>query len=259
MNILTEKEINIKSLEKEIYDYACKLAAKAFSNYLEALDQELMKSRDKGLLRHKGHRKTCIKTLMGEVEYSRAVYQVMDSEYEKKFVYLLDEYERYILFIVSLFFAALGVTITKRGELGVSPISSIPNVMISRIDSLSLGMWCMSYVPVSNYAVRILLVLGGIVTLGFGVALSVIANVIMNSGEAFVKAVSDKSGIRFGNIKIGFDVGCVIFSILLSLFLFDGKIIGTREGTILTALLTGLIVNFFVKRISSPIDNMLSD
>lgn len=259
MNILTEKEINIKSLEKEIYNYACKLAAKAFSNFLEALDQELMKSRDKGLLRHKGHRKTCIKTLMGEVEYSRAVYQVMDSEYEKKFVYLLDEYERYILFIVSLFFAALGVTITKRGELGVSPISSIPNVMFSRIDSLSLGMWCMPYVPVSNYAVRILLVLGGIVTLGFGVALSVIANVIMNSGEAFVKAVSDKSGIRFGNIKIGFDVGCVIFSILLSLFLFDGKIIGTREGTILTALLTGLIVNFFVKRISSPIDNMLSD
>lgn len=92
MNILTENEINIKSLEKEIYDYACKLAAKAFSNFLEALDVELMKNRDKELLRHKGHRKTCIKTLMGEVEYSRAVYQVMDNECEKKFVYLLDEY-----------------------------------------------------------------------------------------------------------------------------------------------------------------------
>ena len=92
MNILTENEINIKSLEKEIYDYACKLAAEAFANYLESLDQELMKSRDKELLRHKGHRKTCIKTLMGEVEYSRTVYQVMDNECEKKFVYLLDEY-----------------------------------------------------------------------------------------------------------------------------------------------------------------------
>ena len=88
MNILTENEINIKSLEKEIYDYACKLAAKAFSNFLEILDQELMKSRDKGLLRHKGHRKTCIKTLMGEVEYSRAVYQVMDNESEKKFGFI---------------------------------------------------------------------------------------------------------------------------------------------------------------------------
>ena len=92
MNILTENEINIKSLEKEIYDYACKLAAKAFSNFLEALDFELMKNRDKGLFRNKGTRKTCIKTLMGEVEYSRTVYQVMDNECEKKFVYLLDEY-----------------------------------------------------------------------------------------------------------------------------------------------------------------------
>ena len=92
MNILTENEINIKSLEKEIYDYACRLAAKTFANYLESLDQELMKSRDKELLRHKGYRKTCIKTLMGEVEYSRTVYQVMDNEREKKFVYLLDEY-----------------------------------------------------------------------------------------------------------------------------------------------------------------------
>lgn len=92
MNILTENEINIKSLEKYFYDCGCRLAAEAFANYLQSLDGELMKSRDKELLRHKGHRKTCIKTLMGEVEYSRAVYQVMDNECEKKFVYLLDEY-----------------------------------------------------------------------------------------------------------------------------------------------------------------------
>lgn len=92
MNILTENEINIKSLEKYFYDCGCRLAAEAFANYLQALDRELMKNRDKELLRHKGHRKTCIKTLMGEVEYSRAVYQVMDNECEKKFVYLLDEY-----------------------------------------------------------------------------------------------------------------------------------------------------------------------
>lgn len=92
MNILTENEINIKSLEKYFYDCGCRLAAEAFANYLQALDQELMKNRDKEVLRHKGHRKTCIKTLMGEVDYSRAVYQVMDGTSEKKFVYLLDEY-----------------------------------------------------------------------------------------------------------------------------------------------------------------------
>lgn len=32
MNILTENEINIKSLEKNFYDYGCKLAAEAFAN-----------------------------------------------------------------------------------------------------------------------------------------------------------------------------------------------------------------------------------
>lgn len=209
--------------------------------------------------------------------------------------------KRYVLFIISLFFAAFGVAITKRGELGVSPISSVPNVMSSYMDALSLGtwliiwnciliagqvlilkkdfqiiqllqlplsflfgvftdfgVWCMSYVSNDSYAVRMLLVLAGIVTLGFGVSLSVIANVIMNSGEAFVKAISDKSGMQFGNVKIGFDVGCVVIALVLSWFLFDGAIVGTREGTILTALFTGVIVNFFVKRISAPVNSVLS-
>ena len=92
MNILTENEINIKSLEKNFYECGCKIAAEAFKNWLQELDEELMNSRDKDVFRHKGYRKTCIKTLMGEVEYSRAVYQVMDNSSEKKFVYLLDEY-----------------------------------------------------------------------------------------------------------------------------------------------------------------------
>lgn len=33
--------------------------------------------------------------------------------------------KRYLLLVVSLFFSALGVAITKHGELGVSPISCI--------------------------------------------------------------------------------------------------------------------------------------
>lgn len=37
--------------------------------------------------------------------------------------------KRYILFIISLFFSAIGVAFTKHGELGVSPISSVANVM----------------------------------------------------------------------------------------------------------------------------------
>lgn len=47
----------------------------------------------------------------------------------------------YALFIISLFISALGVAITKKGELGVSPISSVANVMSLKFTALSLGNW----------------------------------------------------------------------------------------------------------------------
>lgn len=208
--------------------------------------------------------------------------------------------KRYTLFIISLFFSALGVAVTKHGELGVSPISSVANVLSCKYVSLSLGvwliiwncililgqviilrkdfkviqllqiplsflfgyftdfgMWCVSFIPVNNYIVRLVLVVTGVVILAFGISLSVIANVIMNSGEAFVKAISDKSNKNFGNIKIGFDICCVIIAIIMSLILFQGKIIGTREGTIISALITGLFVKFFTNIIEKPINSIL--
>ena len=48
---------------------------------------------------------------------------------------------RYVLFMISLFFSALGVAFTKKGELVVSPISSVANVLSIRFDALSLGNW----------------------------------------------------------------------------------------------------------------------
>lgn len=208
--------------------------------------------------------------------------------------------KRYLLFVISLFFAALGVAFTKRGELGVSPISSVANVMSYRFTFFSLGtwliiwnccliigqiiilrkefqliqllqiplsflfgwftdfgMWIVSFIPMNSYIIRITMVVIGIIILGFGVSLSVIANVIMNSGEAFVKAVSDKMNKEFGNVKIGFDVLCVILSLVLSLVFFDFTIVGTREGTIISALLTGMVVKFFCSKLKEPLDAVL--
>lgn len=209
-------------------------------------------------------------------------------------------FKRYILLIISLFFSALGVAITKRGELGVSPISSVANVLSYQFSALSLGtwliiwnciliagqviilrknfrliqllqiplsflfgyftdfgVWCASFIPANNYPIRLILVIAGVIILGFGVSLSVIANVIMNSGEAFVKAISDTLDKNFGNIKIAFDISCVIIAIILSLLFFDLKIIGTREGTIIAAVFTGIVVKFFTKRLQNPLTNLL--
>ena len=210
--------------------------------------------------------------------------------------------KRYLLFIISLFISAEGIALTRHAELGVSPISSIANVVSYKLPSLSFGvllilwncililgqiivlrkdfkpvqllqvplsvlfgifvdfgMWSVSFIPAGIYPVRLALVAAGTIVLGFGISLSVTANVIMNSGEAIVKAVSDKYGTNFGMTKITLDVSYVIIAVILSLIFFDFKIVGTREGTVIAALTTGLVVNFFYKRVNRPVSSLLCD
>ena len=215
---------------------------------------------------------------------------------------LKETIKRYLLFIISLFISAEGIALTRHAELGVSPISSIANVVSYKLPSLSFGvlliiwncililvqiivlrkdfnpvqllqvplsvlfgifvdfgMWSVSFIPAGIYPVRLALVAAGTIVLGFGISLSVTANVIMNSGEAIVKAVSDKYGTNFGRTKIVLDVSYVIVAVILSLIFFDFKIVGTREGTVIAALTTGLVVNFFYKRVNRPVSSLLCD
>lgn len=208
--------------------------------------------------------------------------------------------KRYIVFIIGLFFAGIGVAFTKRSDLGVSPISSVANVMSIKFPVMSMGswliiwncvlilaqiiilrrdfklyqllqiplsflfglftdfgMWCVSFIPVSNYAVQLILLFIGIIILAFGISLSVIANVIMNSGEALVKAISDKTHFEFGYVKVGFDVFCVISSVILSVMFFGGRIMGTREGTIISAVCTGIVIKFITKYIRGSVEKII--
>lgn len=209
--------------------------------------------------------------------------------------------KRYVLLMLGLFFSAVGVAFSRHGELGVSPISSVANVLSFRFSALTLGTWLIiwncvlilgqiillrkkfqliqflqipvsflfgwftdlgmmivSILPADTYLLRLLMVFIGIVVLGFGISLSVIANVVMNSGEAFVKAISDTTHKDFGTVKIGFDVACVILALVLSLIFFNFTIVGTREGTIISALCTGIVVKFFNKRLA-PLDRLLTE
>jgi hypothetical protein len=89
--IVLDNEITFNSLEKEIYNIACNMACNVLTQVLEDIDKKISKDRDKKEYRHKGNRKTTLKTLMGEVTFSRAVYENIDSEGNKRFVYLLDK------------------------------------------------------------------------------------------------------------------------------------------------------------------------
>lgn len=89
--ILSEKEINFNDLEKEIFGIGCEVARNILRAILLAMDKDIAESRDKGKYRHKGYKATSLKTLMGEVEYRRAVYEETLVSGEKACVYLLDE------------------------------------------------------------------------------------------------------------------------------------------------------------------------
>ena len=89
--MIKELGITFKELEEKIFNHHCRLAREDTQELLEAYDKYLMESRDKALYRNKGRRQTTVKTVYGEVTYSRTVYEVVGEDGLKRFVYLLDE------------------------------------------------------------------------------------------------------------------------------------------------------------------------
>ena len=89
--IVKEKKISFKTLEKKIFEEACKLASEHTKIILENYDDILSKERDTSKYRNKGKRKTSIRTVYGDVEYERRVYQTRLRDGTKAHVYLLDE------------------------------------------------------------------------------------------------------------------------------------------------------------------------
>lgn len=80
-----EKEVQFYELEKKVYNLVCELGCTIIKQILENQDNQLMEKRDKKEYRHKGYRTNTIKTVMGEIEYKRAMYKT-----EKGHIFLLD-------------------------------------------------------------------------------------------------------------------------------------------------------------------------
>ncbi len=89
--IVEEKLVSFKTLEQKIYKYICTYGAELTRIVLEKYDDELAEGRDRKAYRDKGKRGTTIKTVYGEVCYSRRVYEKKGEGGEKRYVYLLDE------------------------------------------------------------------------------------------------------------------------------------------------------------------------
>lgn len=81
----------------------------------------------------------------------------------------------------------------------------------------------------------------GCIVMSLGIYLEVLADVIMLPGEAFVRALSRRTGRGFGNIKVCFDSLLTIIAALTALCAF-GRLNGVGGGTVFSALAVGQLV-----------------
>lgn len=111
------------------------------------------------------------------------------------------------------------------------------------------GVWAVQGITCNHYLQQWLVCLIGIFLVAMGVSLEVKAGVVVLAGEGVVLAICKVIPVKFGYMKVGFDVTLVAIACVLS-FVFTGRLQGVREGTVAAALLVGLIAKQLGKMLS---------
>lgn len=101
-------------------------------------------------------------------------------------------------------------------------------------------------IPMPNYGFELFYTIIGVFMTGFGIFLQVKASLITLPGEGIVLAVSKVTKIEFPKCKVAFDSIQGLTGAAISLIAMGG-LFGVREGTILSALFVGVVVNVFNK------------
>lgn len=148
-----------------------------------------------------------------------------------------------ILIILEIF---LEERLNHRKIIGI--IAQFPICIIFSI-AIDLGLYILNHIMPDDksYFIALIELAIGIVFLSLGVTLQVIANVLMVPGEAVVKSIATRLNKPFGYIKIAFDCSLVIAAIITSLIYTSFSYVdGIREGTVICALLTGMLVKYLL-------------
>lgn len=106
--------------------------------------------------------------------------------------------------------------------------------------TIDIAVLFIDFISISSYWQQWILCILGIIFLALGISFEIQANLVTTAGEGVVLAICKVFPIKFGNMKVIFDITLVTLSVLLSI-IFLGELTGVREGTIAAAILVGLI------------------
>lgn len=113
----------------------------------------------------------------------------------------------------------------------------------------------MAWIMPRNYVDQLILMILGIVICSIGAAMYILMDIVPNAPEGFNLAVAKHFTLPFSKSKIISDCIFISLGILISMLAFH-HIIAIREGTIISALLTGKMIGFctpYLKRVLEPL------
>ena len=184
------------------------------------------------------------------------------------------------MYFIGLFVMTVGIALSVKSNLGVSPVSSIPYT-ITCVWGLEMGKATIlfhitlvliqllllrkNFKPVQLLQIPVGIVFGYFTTfcnymimlfastlfIAFGIFLYLPTDLIPLAGEGCMQAVSTVTHIEFSKVKISFDCAMVLVSALTCLVILHslGSVgIGTIIAAVLVGTLVGLINRAFAKQ-----------
>lgn len=146
--------------------------------------------------------------------------------------------------LLNCIFALLQILLLRR-QYEIFQLLQIPASVLFGL-MIDVGKLAIQGIPCGNYFQQWLLCMTGMVLIALGVTVEVTAGLVTTAGEGMVVTLSRVLNIKFGNMKVIFDISLVCIAVLLA-FLFLGHLEGVREGTVAAAVCVGLFTKLFKK------------
>ena len=146
--------------------------------------------------------------------------------------------------IINLVFILIQILLLRK-KYDLFQLFQIPALVLFGL-MIDFSAYLIKDITYTNYFQQWGLCILGIILLGLGVSIEVMAKLVTTPGEGVVLAICKIFSVKFGNTKIAFDTVLVIISVITVLS-FLGHLEGVREGTIAGAIFVGLLTKQFSK------------
>ena len=111
----------------------------------------------------------------------------------------------------------------------------------------------LAFVPEpGGYVMRLVYLAVSIPLVAFGVMLYLAPNILPTPGEGLSLAISKRTGKNVAQCKMIADCCLVVLSAAVSLAYF-GRLVGVREGTVISALLVGIVLRIFMRLMNGAV------